>query len=347
MASVVDIQHRLFEKLTLGTGILQTSYPNVRVFLTEHEYDLVAHSIKILQTYVFNREVVFLLLESEGNFYLISTGVDNPLPKWDLEAIDNRVEFSLFAIANGPSYKLESVTEEQLLNEVFTDLGVEDVSWEIIEKCFPQILTYEVKIPIDSNEGARRYFLKTIAINALCLNPSIMVLPFNEDTINMYMAIASCGNDEIPVDNILRSLGSNYWKFCYVDVYRCIERLLLIGWVQNYHQIALLKTFKPNDLFTCMNEIFKVEHHEWDNIEYLFGQLPGSITSVLIPVINGEKPFKYIYELRNKIVHFQKDDRDVNAISDENWNIIIQFMLKATIELYNRLDVYVRQLPTL
>lgn len=347
MANVADIQYRLFEKLALGTSINVVSYPNVRVFLTESEYNLTAHSISILQTYVFNRDIVFFLLESAETLYLISTGLDIPLPNGELVAVDNKVELSLFAIANGPSAKMESVSEERLLNEIFTDPEVEDVIWEDIEKYFPQIHTYEIKNPLDANEGARRYFLKTVAINALCLNPSILVLPFNVDTINMYLAIASCGNDEIPVDNILRSLGSNYWKFCYVDVYRCIERLLLIGWVQNYHQKDLLKTFKPNDLLTCMNDIFKVEHHEWDNIEYLFGQLPESVTSVLAPVIDGEKPFKYIYNLRNKIVHFQKDDKEVNVISDDKWNIIIQFMLKSTIELYRQLDAYVKQLPTL
>lgn len=75
--------------------------------------------------------------------------------------------------------------------------------------------------------------------------------------------------------------------------------------------------------------------------------LPRSVTSILDPVVKRERHFKYVYELRNKIVHFQKDDGEVSAITDDNWNTIMQFMLKATIELYNRLDIYVRQLPTL
>lgn len=340
-----EIQKRLFGKLTEGTGINIALYPDIRVRLERDEFDRVAQ-IKLLHSYVYNRAIAFALLNSFGKCYLIISGLESELPKGDVEVIDNQMELSFCMMANGPIVKNEEVSEERLKNEVFIQPGIIDVEWDAVEPLFPKILTYEVKMPLVTNLD-QLFFLKTKALTALCCNPQVLILPFNANTINRYLEISSCGNNEIPIDNVLRSLGSNYWKFCYIDIYRCIERLLLIGWVQNYHQNDILNTLTPNDLYICMNDVLKVEHHEKENIEYLFEKLPSSITSMLDPIVNGEKCFKYIYELRNKLVHFQKDETDINAINESDWNVIIQFMLQATIELYSQLDTYVRRLPSL
>lgn len=346
MSKVSEIQNKLFNKLTIGTEINLTKFPNIRVKLSKEQFDAVAHA-KILQTYVFNREVIFMLLSIEKKNYLLFTGLNEALPEGEVEPIENKIELSIFMLANGPSVKNDDVSEGRLLEEIFTKPDVQDVEWNNIEHLFPQIQTHEIKVDIGETDPEQVFFLKTMALNALCHNKQVLILPFNDDTINRYVDVVACGNNEIPIDNVLRSLGSNYWKFCYIDIYRCIERLLLIGWVQNYHQKDVLKTLSPDDLFKCMYEILKVEHHEWENIEYLFNKLPSKITSILDPVVNGEIYYKYIYNLRNKLVHFQKDEKDINSISDNNWNVIIQFMLMATIELYKELDTYVKQLPRL
>lgn len=341
------IQQDLFRKLAEGTGIDVDSYPKIRISLTEEQFDLVAHEIKIVQSYVFSKEIVFVLLSCSGKYYFMYTGLDLAMPKGDVEAIDNKVELSLYMVAEGPSSRID-VTKEKLENNIFTDTDVADLDWDTdVSYFFPLIQTHVIKAPLGMSERERIYFLKTMALNALCLNSQVLVLSFNSHTIQCYNNVAICGNREIPIDNILRSLGSNYWKFCFIDIYRCIERLLLIGWVQMYHQDNILNRLPPNDLYTSLYTTLKVEHHEKENIAYLFKKLPTSLTSMLDPLRNGENYDKYIYELRNKLVHYQKDEKDIDAIDEKEWNIIIQFMLKATIDLYQQLDPYIKQLPTL
>lgn len=344
---MIDIQRDLFRKLASGTDINVDAFPKLRVYLTEEQYENVAHKIKIIYSYLFSKEIVFALLSCSGEYYFMYTGLDKAFPKGDVEAVDNMVELSLYLIAEGPSCKID-VTKEQLEDKVFTDGNVESVEWDTtVGLFFPVIQTHVIKVPLGTTESEREFFLKTMATNALCINSQALVLSFNPQTIQCFIDVAQCGNSEIPIDNVLRSLGSNYWKFCYIDIYRCIERLLLIGWVQKYHQDAILKTLSPNDLYNCMEVTLKVQHHEWENIEYLFTMLPVSLTSMLDPLRNGENYHKYIYELRNKLVHYQKDEKEINAIKESDWNILIQFMLKATIELYQQLNTYVKLLPTL
>lgn len=345
MANVSEIQNKLFNKLVAGTGINIALYPNIRVHLELEQFKNVAH-IKLLHAYVYNKTVTFVLLNNHDKNYLLISGLETELPNGDVEVIDNQLELSFCMLAYGPVVKNEEVNEEQLFNQIFIQTDINDIEWDAVESLFPKIITYEVKTPLDTDQ-AQVYFLNGIALTALCYNPQVLILPFNADTIKCYLDVVSCGNNEIPLDNVLRSLGSNYWKFCYIDLYRCIERLLLIGWVQNYHQKDILKTLTPDDLFKCMYEILKVEKHEWENMEYLFMFLPTGITSMLDPIVNGERYYKYIYELRNKLVHFQKDETVINAISESDWNVVIQFMLLATIELYDRLDTYVKRLPSL
>ena len=346
MATVADIQNLFLSKLVEGTGIHLGAYPKARVYLTEPEYNLLAHDIKVLNTYVFNREVEFALIECSGVKYLLITGLDNTLTHGDVTAIDNRIELSFAMLSYGATSRKAEVTRETLLENVFVAPDTDMIDWETVEPYFPAIQTFEVKVAVGATAEQQQAFLRVMTLNALCQNPDTLVLPFNGTTLQRYTDVANSGNDEIPLDNVIRSLGSNYWKFCYIDMYRCIERLLLVGWVHNY-KTNLASGLAPDALYGKINGRFKIAHHEWENIEYLFTLLPASITTMLDGVRNGVAHDKYIYELRNKLVHFQKDEAVINAISNDEWNVIIQFMLVATLNLYQQLDGFIKLLPSL
>lgn len=346
MATVADIQNLFLSKLVEGTGINLGTYPKARVFLTEPEYNLLAHEIKVLNTYVFNREVEFALISCSGTNYLLISGLKNTLIHAEATPIDNRTELSFAMLAYGATSRKAEVTEETLLENVFVAADIERIDWETVEPYFPALQTFEVNVAVGATADEQQAFLRVMTLNALCQNPGTLVLPFDGATLQHYSDVANSGNDEIPLDNVIRSLGSNYWKFCYIDMYRCIERLLLIGWVHNY-KTTLSSGLAPDVLYSEINERFKIAHHEWENIEYLFTLLPAGIKTMLDGVRNGVAYDKYIYELRNKLVHFQKDEAVINAIRNDEWNVIIQFMLLATLNLYQQLDGFIKQLPSL
>lgn len=346
MATVSDIQNLFLEKLVEGTGINKAAYPQARVFLTEPEYNLLAHDIRVLQTYVFNREIELALIDCSGITYLLITGLDNTLTHAYLTAIDNRTELSFAMLAHCTISRKVEVSEEILLENVFVAPDTDRIEWETVEPYFPKIQTFEVNYTLGATVEAQQALLRVMTLNGLCMNPGVLVLPFDGATLQCYLDVANSGNDEIPLDNVIRSLGSNYWKFCYIDMYRCIERLLLVGWVHNY-KTTLSSGLAPNTLYSEITGKFKIAHHEWENIEYLFSLLPAGIKSMLDGVRNGESYHKFIYELRNQLVHYQKDEAVINAISKDDWNVIIQFMLVATLYLYRQLDGFIKQLPSL
>lgn len=347
MATVKDIQKAIFSKLVEDTTLSLDGYSDIRVYLTEEEHDVLASSIHVLSTFIFSRQVCFALLEDSGNYFFISIGIDNELSTAELEACDNRKTLSMAAVASTKIERLLKVPESELVNSIFQDSSTVDVSWDLVESFFPVIMSYEIKsltgaVSVNSQEA-----LKHFSLYALANSPEVLILPFESSTLQQYVDLLNIGDKNIPEDNLLHSLGSNYWRFCYVDVYRCIERLYELGLVHNFKN-SLSSGLAIDDLHAKLKERFLkvgVESHEDKNLEYLVSLLSPTTLAVLNPVRNGMKHDKYIYHLRNIIVHYQKNEAELDAIDDTRWNIIISFLLSAIGELYPMFSAYITALP--
>ena len=97
--------------------------------------------------------------------------------------------------------------------------------------------------------------------------------------------------------------------------------------------------------FKKMKTRYSTEHHECDNIRYLYDFLPETTLDILTTADTPFKKADYIYKLRNKIVHFQRTDEDIESIPDSDWNMIIRFVLKTIPFLYNRFNQHIIELP--
>ena len=348
MATVKEIQKTIFQKLIENTGITLASYPHIRIYVTKEEHDFLASNIHVLSTYVFNRQVCFSLLECDGKVYFVSLGISNELISAEFSACENQKVLSMMSIASSKIERIVTKSESELLNEIFTDPSVEDVNWETTASYFPEIITYEVNSPVGATPAENNAALKHLALYTLVCSPEVLILPFEAATLQKYTALLNTGDKNIPEDNLLHSLSSNYWRFCYFDIYRCIERLYRLGLVHNFKNS--LSSGLPIDLLhTALKDKFLmktgVESHEDTNLNYLFSLLTPATCSILDSVRNGENYDKFIYSLRNKIVHFQKSEAEIEAIDDAKWNVIIRFLLSAIEELYPMFITYIATLP--
>lgn len=348
MANVRDIIQGIFQKLVASTNIELAKYSKIRLFLNRKEYEALASQIKILSTYVFNKDVCFVLLDYAGDVYFLTSGIGNEISTTDIVACENVKELSIISISESQISRLQTMTESALLNSVFVDPDIEDVEWSIIESFFPCIMTYKVNSPVGSSLEERNAALKHLVLYALVCSPDVLILPFDKQTLQEYNNLLNLGDKNIPGDNLIHSLASNYWRFCYFDIYRCIERLYVLGWVHNF-KTTLSSGLKIEDLHSVLKEKFNmktgVEIHEDSNIEYLFSLLPQSTRNILDPVRNGMRSDKFIYHLRNIIVHFQKNEAELEGFTDSQWNIIIRFLLSAIRDLYPILGTYINALP--
>lgn len=348
MATVKEVNSRIFQKLVSNTNIELAKYPKIRIFLSQKEHDALASQIKILSTYVFNKDVCFVLLDYVGDVYFVSIGIEKEISTANVVACENIKELSMMSISESQISRLQTVTESTLINNIFVDPNIENVDWSAIEPFFPSVMTYKVNNPVGPSLEERNAALKHLVLYALVCSPEILILPFDKQTLQEYDNLLNLGDKNIPEDNLIHSLASNYWRFCYFDIYRCIERLYILGWVHNF-KTTLASGLEIADLHSVLKRKLNikagVEIHEEKNIEHLFSLLPQSTSDILNPVRNGMRPDNYIYHLRNIIVHFQKNEAELENITDTQWNIVIRFLLSAIRDLYPMLGPYINALP--
>ena len=176
------------------------------------------------------------------------------------------------------------------------------------------------------------------------MNPEILLLPYDQKTLNAFETVANLEDDSIPLDNVLRSLTSYHWKFCFIDLYRCHERLFLLAWVDEF-QKTMQSQLSLQDLYKSMRRRYQTEHHEDQNIVSLYRMLPQEVLDILDGQQNVKTKSEYIYKIRNKIVHYQRTDDEIENISDEEWNKTILFLLSCLPHLYNQLATHIMELP--
>lgn len=344
MATVKEVNKNIFKKLVEGTDINLDLFPSIRVFLTKEEHDRLASSLHVLSIYVFYRSVCFALAEMEGVNFFVTIGLKDELSSPTLQPVDNKVELCLAVIDRCNIEKVQSATELMLEETVFTSNDIADIKWCVVEGCFPAIQTYKITEEIGATDEERTIYLKRLALFSLCYHKNLLILDFEQDILNTYLNLLNGGNYNIPIDNILHSLGSNYWKFCYVDLYRCVERLYVMSWVHNY-KTTLVSGLELHDMYEALHKKFKIEKYESMNLEHLFTLLKSSTNSILGAVSNGMRSDNYIYDLRNKIVHYQKNEAEIESIKESDWNVIVRFLLVAIMELYPIFDSYITALP--
>ena len=120
----------------------------------------------------------------------------------------------------------------------------------------------------------------------------------------------------------------------------------MLAWVDEFKS-SMQSTLGLQELYKNMKHVYSTEHHEDKNIASLYKLLPDDILGVLTDgeIVNAEKVAKRIYTLRNKIVHFQRTDEEIDGMSDSEWNRIIRFLLIAIPYLYNHFAKHMEELP--
>ena len=334
----------VFAKLALGTGIKLDNYPKIRVFLEKDEYDRLAGEVHVLSTYVFARNLCFAIVEENGLYYYITFGLEKELTSKLLKPVENIIELTLAAIEKSEVERLPSVSEALLLEKVFINNETEDVQWDSIEDFFPILQTYQILDNVGATNEEHSAYLKRLTLFGMCNHPEQLILGFEDATLQKYFEVLDSGDSNIPIDNLLHSLGSNYWKFCFVDLYRCIERLFVLAWVHNY-KTTMQSSLTPEQVHDALKNRFHVEKYEKENITHLFTLIDPATSALLRPASGGMNPENYIYDLRNKIVHYQINEAEIDGINAGKWNVIVRFLLSSLLELYPKFSGYIAALP--
>lgn len=344
--SVKKMMEEFFTLLTKHSTINLQDYKSIRLFVTEGEFTAINSGITHLVSVNFGYGHIASLYYYLNNTYMILPACYDGNEREGLQASDIPNELWLYHIVRNKIFPLEKANDNELLMNVFTEVDVTDVSFESVINYFPSMIGYIVDDVVPNDVTMKESYIRRLCLEMLCNSSSLLSLPFNNDTKNAYLDIANTDNVNIPIDNVLRSIISYRWKFCFIDLYRCHERLFMLAWVDEFKS-SMQSTLGLKELYKNMKCVYSTEHHEDKNIASLYNLLPDNILDVLKDEEkeNAEKIAKYIYTLRNTIVHYQRTEAIIDQMSDDQWNKIIRFLLMAIPYLYDHLAKHIEELP--
>ena len=343
------IVNALAEKCTgIATKAELESY---EIHVSKEDYSLIEDN-KILIRGLFQPSfsAKFALYEWDSVFYLVETGMPELSAKTGsgigylgIDNEDNEVLYFLFLSQAGLQVN-DTAKVGEIYNTVFTEDNKTDrISRDVIELLFPEVNIYKldkVKIPLAGSID--EYNLKQLTLKYICAvfqeNPFTPV-KISTDAIALYEKLSENADHLVPIDNLVQSILAYRWNFVFLDLYRCIERLYVIGWVLDY-TTTFGSSLGKEEIHTKLLDR-SVAHHEDEIIKYLFTLLDAGILAGLDPIRDKTEHSVFIYDLRNSIVHYQTSDV---KHTDEEWNAISLFLLKAIDKLYTVLASDIKQL---
>lgn len=163
---------------------------------------------------------------------------------------------------------------------------------------------------------------------------SCMLLNYSANTLNSFERLILNSSSCVSFENILSAILSSSYKHCFLELYRNIEKLFpIIKLNILYENIEASVNFIS--FWNSVDEIIKWKPNEEGTLEVMLENISSNTKKIIESIPNnGLNSGKFIYKLRNSIVHYRLSS-DTIDLSDDNWNIIIQFLSEIIIEQYN------------
>ncbi len=332
-----------------GTNI-STSLQNKKWMIDECTYKILESKITITDSYIVDNEhQVFLLsVEDDGNVseFFATFGYDDNFAYTSLEDIGFVFAHFLYLIKEQKIPCNRNVTTESFLEEyLFTgdDVSIEQLH-EFLPKCYGIFNSYLIKEQLPTQRQERQLFIIKILYEHVIQDGSQRVLHFGNDTLVAYNNVLNNACKHIPIEDVFLSLLEKKYKFCYLDLFRCIERLFIVSMTHEFAN-TLNSSINKEQIASFVKKYAGNGHQECQ-IHYLFTLLPVSITDVASSAFTGNvNVSKLFYETRNNIVHYQLSESSHENYSEDQWDSLIRFCLLAINFLYTEFDSYLNEIP--
>lgn len=211
-------------------------------------------------------------------------------------------------------------------------------------KCYASVCSYLIKDQLPALGSERQQFIIKILFEHELQTLSLSVLHFKNDTVRAYGKVLNNTCKHIPIENVFLSLLERKYKFCYLDLFRCIERLFKISMTHEFEK-TLQSAIQRSKIADFVKR-YAGNGHQENQIQYLFTLLPTSITDIVNSAFVGDVNVGNIfYDTRNDIVHYRISASSYESFTDVQWNALIQFCLLAIDALYTEFDNYINEIP--
>lgn len=198
-------------------------------------------------------------------------------------------------------------------------------------KFFNQVFVYKIQVESPFSEQESNNLVRLTGFYT-SNNNQMILLDFSQETIKVFERIFVESVESIPYENLLFSMVSFSWKYSFLDVYRCIERLFSISITENLYNNFDLKKYSLLKFATEIENQLSWKPKEEEAVSKLIDSSPENAMRILgniKKVIDGNDEGDYgklIYRIRNSIVHFRPATESIE-LSDEDWDKLIRALL--------------------
>lgn len=296
---------------------------------TADEEDWLAYSV-IKSTIEITHEIRFAIIEYEANSYFIATGLESP------DNIQHGINF--FPINAGIFVALvtelelpvkSGITNLHLLQNVLSQNKSDPLykghELNDLLSIFPNIFIGEISVQYIGDHTN----LQQLVCSYLASNKKYITLPFSEETLNKLNDLVLLNSEIINYDSIIQSLLSSQFKFSFLDLYRCLEMLFQIIYVDaTYSKLSL--SINKTDFLYAIDDKLNWRPNERNALKKLFAETPDQYKSEIIKAIkainNQTKAYSdWLYDLRCSIVHLKSTQRNI-ILKPHQWDRLIFFL---------------------
>lgn len=277
------------------------------------------------------------LIKCKNEAFYITLGYQSINMPSNVIPIDTSVGLFLLVVLER-EIKINSYIDNlKILNEIIVPIENEGnqngYDLETILKYFPEINVFRLTEPIHDYS----VMLDKLSIMMYCENRSLLRLNMPDNIVASYCSVINQGFENINYDNLWRSVSSSEWRYCFIELYRCLEILFNISRtfdlsdkIRSKHNLSSLFSFSWKEL--------RDYYHDDSMINFLFSQLSQEKLDML-KAIPSIKNASGLYKLRNSIVHGKRAIYYNSITSKEKeWQSIIFFAISAIEELYSLYD---------
>lgn len=284
-----------------------------------------------------------LLCQYKGESYFITTGYKDGIPPHGFLPIELNAGIFVAVVSELELRLLNSITNIEIENYILSQFvgqhGYKGHELVDLVRFFPSIEVYK----IDSYEYPLLN-LEQLASIFLSNNRQYLLLPFSSDTIDNLYIVASTNSTLLKYENILQALISSQFKFCFLDLYRCLELLYQVVYIDSAY--SMLRVGNPKiELLSVIDSELKWKPREGASLSKIFSMTPEphlkdiiTIVAQVSGVTSKEKASEWVYDLRCRIVHMKAIHSKVDIVN-KDWDKLIYGMctlIKYWYEKYDR-----------
>lgn len=285
-----------------------------------------AHSTLKAQLEI-STDKTFLIVEYQAVTYFVSIGFADPqiLPSGlNLQNLNAGLFAMLVAelklpIKNGTT---KTALENYVLSLSNKDNQYKGHDFKVLSQYFPNIVVMEAT----SQFGGDNNNLFQLITSYLTENKDFIVLNFSTATLNKINNLVLINSRILSYESIVQALLSSSFKFAFLDLYRCVEMLYQIVYIDDaYSKLQL--TIRKSDLLNAIDECLKWKPNERNTLEKIIQATPvpdkASLTSTIKTINNGNgNVTNWVYDLRCSIVHLKSFHKKIDLKPDE-WDKLL------------------------